>query len=71
METSDVRPGDQVTFLDFEGIERFGTVTAFVPDASGVGAGFAGFVCLDPISGSHLWGYLSQIMEINGVVAIA
>jgi hypothetical protein len=36
-----------------------------------VGAGFAGFVCLDPISGSHLWGYLSQIMEINGVVAIA
>jgi hypothetical protein len=70
MDTIQVRPGDQVVFLDFEGTERFGTVTAFVPDASGCNAGFAGFVCDDPIAEGHRWGYLSQIMEINGVATI-
>ena len=57
-------PGDRVTYLDFEGTECTGTVTAFVPDA---GHGFPGFVCWDPIREGHRWGYISQITEINGV----
>lgn len=61
-------PGDRVTYLDFEGHERVGEVTAFVPDA---GHGFAGFVCWDAIEGGHRWGYLSQITEINGVAVAA
>jgi len=64
-------PGDRVEFLDFEAVERIGTVTAFVPDASGCGAGFPGFVCWDPITESHRWGYLSQITEINGVANVS
>jgi len=61
-----VYAGDRVTFLDFDSIERFGEVTAFVLDA---GYGFSGFVCWDGITETHRWGYLSQIMEINGAVA--
>jgi hypothetical protein len=59
-----VRKGDEVRFMDSQtGRERFGEVTAFVADA---GHGFAGFVCWDPIAETHAWGYLSQILEVNG-----
>lgn len=60
-------PGDRVGFLDFEAVERVGTVTAFVDDASGCGAGFSGFICWDPITEKYRWGYLSQITDLNGV----
>lgn len=65
------RPGDRITFLDFDAIERIGLVTAFVPDASGCNAGFPGFVCIDSITDETRWGYLSQITEINGVATAA
>jgi len=62
------RPGDRVTFLDGEdATERHCIVTAYVPDA---GYGFPGFVSLDPITDEHRWGYLSQILELNGVATV-
>jgi len=69
-ETAEVRPGDRITFLDTQdGAERTGEVTAFVPDASGCNAGFPGFVARDIITGETRWGYLPQIIEINGLSA--
>lgn len=64
-------PGDRVTYLDLDGHECVGTVTAYVPDASGCGAGFAGFVCWDPIREGHNWGYLAQIIALNDEVVAA
>jgi hypothetical protein len=71
IDTSEVRPGDRITFLDTEdGRERTGEVTAFVPDASGCNAGFPGFVARDLITDEMRWGYLAQITEINGLATI-
>ena len=67
IETSEVQPGDRITFLDTsDGAERIGEVTAYVPDASGCNAGFPGFVARDIITDEMRWGYLAQITEING-----
>lgn len=63
----ELKPGDVVVYLDSrDGIERQGLVTAYVPDATGNGAGFPGFVCLDSVTEKHVWGYLSQVTAING-----
>lgn len=63
-----VNKGDVVRFMSSEdGIERFGEVTSFHIDA---GHGFSGFVAWDPIAETHRWGYLSQLLEVNGVVVV-
>lgn len=65
------KPGDRITFLDFDAIERTGIVIAVVADVSGCNVGFPGFICIESISEQIRWGYLSQIIEINGVESVA
>ncbi len=62
--TLELYSGDQVTFIDFDSVERICTVTSVNED---VGYGFPGFVCWDEIREGHWWGYMSQVTEINGV----